>query len=162
MKAPASTTQVEATSGHAVQRCAFDTPATSRAPSPELHEEADTHYDPPTYNDNPNIPRMSEKQDAESRPEEIQRSTSRPIPEAQLPLHSNFPQCNPETFNLHMGEPSCDLISNRPAVWLVKGKEAKISALAATILLNEGVLTPKALTLYLNLLKPSNYSAHPY
>lgn len=148
MKALATTTQMEATSGYAVQRRSSYTPSASRAASPETHEEADIHFNPPTYTDNPDLAQLSEKEYSESHREQLQRHFSNPIPDTHFPVNNTFPQCNVETSILHQEEPRCDILLNRPAAWLVRSKGLKISSLAAIVLLNDGILTPKDLTLF--------------
>jgi hypothetical protein len=162
MKAPAITTQMEVAPGNVIQRVASNTPTTSRVTSPDAREQADASFNPPTYTNYSNVPYLEEKDEAENQHEQLQRDSSSPILETQSPPNNIFPQYPQEGSTSGLEEPRCDLLQNRPAVWLVKGKGLKVSSLAASVLLNDGVLTPKDLTLYVVsvLLQTLHNSAH--
>ena len=153
MKAPATTTQMEATPGNAVQR---RTPSNSsvgstrRTPSPELREETETNFNPPTY-DGPTIPLPEEKEIPNGQSQQSTRRQSSAVvdPESHSFPLNNSSQPPPENFTLPVAEVRCDFLPNRSAVWVVKDEGLKISTLGAAILLNDGILNSKDLRLYI-------------
>jgi hypothetical protein len=151
MKSPGTTTQAKNTPGSAVQRHAsFNTSviSTPRTSSPH-HEVTQEHISPPTYS-SPGVPPLEEKDSANDATRQFIRHHSNPILETGSLSNRNYspiPQSLPETFNRPLEESVCNLLPNRPAVWIVKGKGLKISSLAGSILLDDGILTSKDLTL---------------
>jgi hypothetical protein len=149
MRAPARTTQMEAAPGYPDERRTSSVSnicSTQRTPSPD-HEVTETSLNPPIYD---SVPPIEEKEGPAG---ESQRSTGRPssvMPETRSFNNNTYfhgPQSPPENSNVLLEEPACDLLANRPAVWIIKGKRLKVSSLAASVLLNDGILTPKDLTL---------------
>lgn len=151
MKNVGTTTQLEATPGNAVQRRPNSNSSISSTPrtSSPHHEETNTYFNPPSY-ETPAVPVPEEKESRDEEAQQFNRRHSSAMPETQsVPSrhYSQIPQSAPENFNPPLEEPACGLLPNRPAVWIVKGKSLKISSLTAAILLNDGILTSKDLTL---------------
>jgi hypothetical protein len=148
MKVSATTTQIPAAPGNAFQR---RTPSDShesngRAPSPEDDQETGTHFEPPTYDGLTALP-VEEKDASEAEVLQASGSQSNATLENHSPVVHDYPRTPPDNASLPLEEPGCDLLPNRPAVWIVKGRGLKISSLAASILLNDGILTSKDLAL---------------
>jgi hypothetical protein len=150
MKASGITTQAEAASGHAIQRRTLSISSITSIPrtSSPHNEDADEHLSLPTYQ-NVGVAQPEEKEGAiEETPQSI-RHHYNAVPETQTfnSIYPQIPQSMPVNANLPFEDPPCDLLPHHPAVWVVKGKDVKVSSLSAAILLNDGILTSKDLAL---------------
>lgn len=150
MKASGTTTQAEVAPGNAIQR--HTSPNSSTSPTPRTasphDEETSEHFNPPIY-DRASIPPPGEKDGPIETQQSIRRHSSAILEAQPFPntVYSRIPQPLPGNFNLSPEEPACDLLLDRPAVWIVKGKGVKLSCLSAAILLNDGIISSKDLTL---------------
>ncbi len=141
---PTITTQVDATPGNAYQRSASDSsvPSTSRASTPETHLGSGSNSNPPSYNLSP-----GKKEDLISQSQHTDGHQFKAYPNHQAFM--GVPYSN-DGFDLSHDFERCYLLPTLPAVWLLKGKDFRLSSLAATILLDDRLISSKELTLYVH------------
>lgn len=101
------------------------------ASEPSIHQEPQQHH-PNTQNE-PQAPAYEQ---------------TAAIPERSTPAPAlGYYLAEPLTTAALVGTRACSILPDRPALWLVRKKKAALSALAATILLKEGLIAPKDLAL---------------
>jgi hypothetical protein len=152
MKVPA--TQSELTDERPVHRRASITPATSRTASPD-GQDAGHNSHPPAYTESSYATAPSER-DHLDEPGDVETSHGYFVPDGmdhsssahESEFHGEPPNYTPQDPKAASKVSRCDMLPNRSAVWFVRGRGLKISALAATVLLNEGALANKDLSMY--------------
>ena len=151
MKLPATTTKAEAAPGNAIERRISSTSNANLTPrTSSSHHDETTDFDLPTYN----ISEVCTPEEKDGRREDgygFTGSLPSEVPETEPLRNIQYPQMlqsSPENSNFTIEQSTCALLPNRPAVWLVKASDLKISSLAAAVLLNDGICTAKDLALW--------------